>query len=64
MIDNPNPWVVVERAGTDDESIRADFPVFSAAVVVVKSWYYEGEIDELGVQILKRGDDGVLTSEY
>lgn len=61
---NPCPWVLVEQAGTDDESIREDFATFKAARLTLKNYYYCDEIEALNVQIMRRNDDGTLTTEY
>jgi hypothetical protein len=61
---NPRPWVIVEQAGTDDESIRADFGQFSTAHRACLAWYSEDELETLGVSIMKRNNDGTLTTEY
>lgn len=61
---NPNPWVLVEQAGTDDESIREDFATFRGASLAMKNYYYWDELETLNVQIMRRRDDGVLTTEY
>jgi hypothetical protein len=53
---NPNPWVLVNNPGQDDEDIVADFPTFSAAVISKKE---AGEGD-----IMKRLDDGTLTTDF
>ena len=52
---NPNPWVLVNNAGQDDEDIVADFSTFAEAVTAKR----EGEGD-----IMKRLDDGTLTTEF
>lgn len=54
---NPNPWVVVTNAGTDDEDIVNDFPTFAAALQCA---------DEHGedADVMKRRDDGSLTTEF
>lgn len=61
---NPKPWVVVENAGQDDEEIRGDFATFEQANRAVENWYYPDELENLGVQIMRRREDGVLTTEY
>ena len=53
---NPNPWVLVNNPGQDDEDIVADFPTFAEAVTAKKE---AGEGD-----IMKRLDDGTLTTEF
>lgn len=61
---NPKPWVLVEQAGTDDESIREDFSTFSSASRAMKDYYYWDELETLNVQIMRRNDDGTLTTEF
>lgn len=53
---NPNPWVLVNNPGQDDEDIVADFPTFAEALTA-KNEAGEGDI-------LKRLDNGTLTAEY
>ena len=61
---NPNPWVIVEGAGTDDESIVNDFPTFKQASKELSAQYYPDELDDKNVRIMRRLDDGTLTAEY
>lgn len=61
---NPKPWVLIEQAGTDDESIRKDFATFRDASRAMKDYYYWNEIETLNVQIMRRNNDGTLTTEY
>ena len=58
---NPNPWVVVEFAGTDRENEVIDFPTAREAFRYVERNYTEDECD---VDVMKRRDDGVLTTEF
>jgi len=58
---NPNPWVVVEFAGTDREQIVIDFPTAREAFRYIERNYCEDECD---VDVMKRRNDGVLTTEY
>jgi hypothetical protein len=53
---NPNPWVLVNNPGQDDEDIVADFSTFAEAVIA-KNEAGEGDI-------MKRLDDGTLTTEF
>jgi len=57
-------WVVVEQAGTDDESIVNDHYTFREAAQNIARNYYPDEREELGVQIMKRLPDGTLTTEF
>jgi hypothetical protein len=61
---NPRPWVVVENAGTDDESIRGDFGKYREAMRAIENWYYADELENMNVQLMRRNDDGTLTTEY
>jgi hypothetical protein len=54
---NPNPWVIVTNPGQDDEDIFADFATFAEAVAELP------EADE-GAQVMKRREDGTLTTEF
>ena len=54
---NPNPWVVVTNPGTDLEDIWADFPTHRAAVAALAQ-------AEQGADVMKRRDDGTLTTEF
>ncbi len=54
---NPNPWVIVTNPGQDDEDIWADFPGYMAAISGLK------DAPE-GAQIMRRRDDGSLTTEF
>lgn len=54
---NPNPWVIVTNPGTDDEDIWADFPTHRAAVAALAD-------AEDGADVMKRLDDGTLTTEF
>lgn len=56
-IHNPNPWVVVINAGTDEEDIWGDYPSFREAVAAVD------ELDE-SADVMKRLNDGTLTTEF
>lgn len=60
---NPNPWVIVEGAGTDDEGFYSDHPTYRAAI---QSAIRElgPEFVEDGYDIMKRNDDGTLTTEF
>lgn len=53
----PKPWVVVTKPGQDDEEIWGDFQTYQEAVA---------ELGEPGepASIMKRLDDGTLTTEY
>ncbi len=54
---NPNPWVIVTNPGTDEEDIWADFPTHRAAVAALAD-------AEEGADVMKRLDDGTLTTEF
>jgi IS4 transposase len=57
---NPNPWVVVEFPGTDNENIVVDFPTAREAFRYIERNYTEDECD---VDVMRRRD-GVLTTEF
>ena len=57
---NPFPWVVVENPGTDDEYIGGDFATFREAFNNGKTWYGQDE-DWI---VMRRNDDGTLTTEF
>lgn len=61
---NPKPWVVVEFCGMENEAIGADFKTFAEAAKNIEKWYGEDEIEEANVQIMRRLDDGTLTTEF
>ena len=54
---NPKPWVIVTKPGQDDEDIWADFPTYKEAVAAL------GQPGE-EASVMKRLDDGALTSEF
>jgi tRNA(Ile2) C34 agmatinyltransferase TiaS len=58
------PWVVVECAGREDEAEVNAFRHFIDADEWIARTYEEDEIEFLGVDIMKRLDDGTLTTEY
>lgn len=60
---NANPWVIVEKAGTDEEDIFNDFPTYCAAMQCAKA-YFGPDFPDQGVDIVKRLDDGTLTTEF
>lgn len=53
---NPYPYVVVRNAGAEDEDIVEDFPTWKKAC--------EFMLDEPGTDLMKRLDDGTLTTEF
>ncbi|MEN9481633.1 MAG: hypothetical protein RLZZ298_3028 [Pseudomonadota bacterium] len=59
-------WVVVENAGMENESIGNEFTTFKEACENVEDWYgsSEDEGDGMYVRIMRRQEDGTLTSEY
>lgn len=60
---NPLPWVIVEQAGTDDESIYSDHATYRAAIQHAIE-FLGAEFYEDGFDIMRRRDDGVLTTEF
>lgn len=57
---NPKPWVIVENPGTDCEDVHSDYKTFREAIKALDAYFY----DEDGAQIMRRNDDGTLTTEY
>lgn len=60
-VHNPNPWVVVENAGTDNENLVIDFATFREASNYIDRNYTD---DDCPADIMRRRDDGVLTTEF
>lgn len=58
---NPNPWVLVARPGQDDEDIVEDFPTFAEAHRAMKA---ANQLDQDELDIMRRRDDGTLTTEF
>lgn len=58
---NPKPWVVVENAGTDNENLVIDFATFREACNWIDRNYTD---DDCPADIMRRNDDGTLTTEY
>jgi hypothetical protein len=59
-VHNPKPWVVVENAGYENEDIWSDHCTFKAALKELES----AGGTENGFDIMKRLDDGTLTTEF
>ncbi|MBS1157779.1 MAG: hypothetical protein H6R15_198 [Proteobacteria bacterium] len=59
--DNPKPWVIIENAGTDNENIVIDFATFREACNYIDRNYTD---DDCPADIMRRRNDGVLTTEY
>lgn len=57
---NLKPWVVVENVGTDEQYIWAEFEMYVSAV---KECRNSGGRDN-GFDVMKRLDDGTLTTEF
>jgi hypothetical protein len=53
---NPNPWVVVSDPGSDEENIVEDFATHAAALRCKR--------DNPGSDVMRRLDDGTLTTEF
>jgi len=51
-------WVIVENAGTNDESIWDDYYQYDDALIEFNN------MDSEGFDIMKRLPDGTLTTEY
>lgn len=58
---NPMPWVIVENAGTDNENLVIDFATFREACNYIDRNYTD---DDCPADIMRRRDDGVLTTEF
>jgi len=54
---NPKPWVIVTNAGMENEDFWCDYADFSTANKALK------QLDD-DAQIMKRLDDGTLTTEF
>lgn len=63
ITDTPLPWVIVEKAGTDDESIYSDHATYRAAIQHAIE-FLGAEFYEDGFDIMRRRDDGALTTEF
>lgn len=55
-----HPWVVVTDPGTDRQCIHDDYPSFGSANIALKELNYESG----GADIMKRQEDGSLTTEF
>jgi hypothetical protein len=58
------PWVIVEGAGCDDEQIASEHRSFSDAVKKMHRAYDDDEIEGMPVCIMKRDENGTLTTEF
>jgi len=58
------PWVIVESAGCDDEQLATEHHSFSDAAKAMHRNYGTDEIDGMPVCIMRRNEDGTLTTEY
>lgn len=57
-------YVLVEKAGTDDEKIIDEFPTFRAMYNRYLYLYDTEEREALGVDFFKKLPDGTLTTEF
>lgn len=57
---NPYPWVVVENPGTENEYIGGDFATMREALKAGRAWYHDDEEWD----VMRRNDDGTLTTDY
>jgi len=57
-------WVVVEHAGQDDERIVHEEESRGTCQRWLRNMYSPLEVLTLGVEMLKKFDDGRLTSDY
>lgn len=58
------PWVIAEGAGCDDEQIASEHHSFSDAFKKMHHAYDNDEIEGMPVCIMRRNEDGTLTTEY
>lgn len=58
------PWVIVEGAGCDDEQISSEHHSFSDAAKKLHRSYNNDEIEGMPVSIMRRNEDGTLTTDY
>lgn len=58
------PWVIVEFAGRDAEEIASEHHSFSDAAKKLHRSYDEDDIEGMPVSIMRRNEDGTLTTEY
>ncbi len=62
---NLNPWVVVSFPGTDRENIIQECATFKEAMSAKKQyWYDDNGLNYDDIDIMKRLDDGTLTTEF
>lgn len=58
------PWVVVQNAGYTNEKIVHEARTYDDAYCAMHEMYQPDEQEELHVDIMKRCEDGTLTTEY
>jgi hypothetical protein len=58
------PWAVVENAGYEGEQITSEHHSFSEATKQIEKQYAPIEIETMPVIIMRRNDDGALTTEF
>lgn len=58
------PWVVVENAGYEGEQITSEHHSFADASKRIKKQYDPIEIETMPVIVMRRNDDGSLTTEF
>lgn len=58
------PWVIVTHAGLTTERIVHEAKTYDDAWTAIHELYSDWEREELHVDIMRRLDDGTLTTEY
>jgi len=58
-----HPWVVVEYKGTEYEYVVREFGSMAGAIKWM-NWYYRDQIEECGVDVMKRCPDGSRTTVF
>lgn len=58
------PWVIVEFAGRNAEEIASEHRTFSDACKKLHRSYDDDDIEGMPVSIMRRNEDGTLTTEF
>lgn len=58
------PWVIVEFAGRDAEEIASEHRTFSDACKKLHRSYDDDDIEGMPVSIMRRNENGTLTTEF
>ena len=64
MTDPFKPWVLVAQAGLTAEVVVCECYTYDDAWTAMHERYTCAEQDELHIDIMRRLDDGTLTTEY